>query len=306
MWQVFRTVYAYVFPHERNNHRPHVFSAVSIALLVAMVIVFEAGYVVQTKVVFLRTDFLAAVLPSVLTVLTNESRTANGIAPVEHDDQLSAAAQLAAEDMASKGYFSHRSPEGKTAWYWLNRVGYTYQYAGQNLAVHFTDSEAVETAWLESPTHRMNILKREYTRVGFGTANGIYEGKETTFVVEYFATPEVVRTLSETQGLLPVKVAASSTAINITSYEGSTALAASAVLPSAQVSWSAKILLSPWSALMKVSLAILGLVAFSFFVTVFLRGRKSHWSVYVSTALLCVLIGGALFWAANVTKLTIL
>ena len=122
-------------------------------------------------------------------VLTNQDRAVHGLTGVTEDALLDAAAQYAAEDMAANGYFSHVSPDGKDPWYWLNQVGYRYSYAGENLAVNFTDSEDVQTAWMESPTHKANIMKREYTHVGFGTANGIYEGKETTFVVEFLAAP---------------------------------------------------------------------------------------------------------------------
>ena len=40
---------------------------------------------------------------------------------------------------------------------------------------------------MNSPMHRANILKAQYTHVGIGTARGTYEGKEVTFVVQFFA-----------------------------------------------------------------------------------------------------------------------
>jgi hypothetical protein len=94
--------------------------------------------------------------------------------------------------MAANGYFAHVSPTGKTPWYWLQQVGYRYSFAGENLAVDFDDSKAVEDAWMASPTHHANIVKPQYTRVGYGVASGTYEGKQTTFVVQLFATPSEV------------------------------------------------------------------------------------------------------------------
>ena len=179
----------YFFPHSRNNYRPNLFSVTSVAVLVLAVIIFEVGYLVQTKIVFLKTDFLASVLPGALVSLTNQDRALIGLSGVSEDNLLNKAAQSAAEDMATNGYFAHVSPDGKTPWYWLDSVGYQYSYAGENLAVNFTDSSNVETAWMNSPTHRANIEKPQYTKVGIGVANGIYEGKETTFVVQFFATP---------------------------------------------------------------------------------------------------------------------
>lgn len=182
-------IHDYFFPHERNNHRPHIFRTASVAFIILGVLVLEGAYFAQVKLVFPHTNFLGAVLPGALVALTNDDRAANNLSAVSEDSLLARAAQDAANDMATYGYFAHVSPDGKDPWYWLNKVGYKYSYAGENLAVNFTDSQEVQSAWMESPTHRSNIMKREYTRVGFGTANGMYEGRETTFVVSFFATP---------------------------------------------------------------------------------------------------------------------
>jgi len=298
----------YFLPHERNNHRPHIFSAMSVAVLIFGIIIFELGYVVQTKVVFLNTNFLASVLPGVLASLTNESRTANGITSVARDAELDAVAQTVAEDMAAKGYFAHVSPDGKTPWYWLNQAGYSYSYAGENLAVNFTDSQNVQTAWLESPTHRANIMKQEYTRVGFGTANGLYEGKETTFVVEFFATPgvtpteKVVPVLAVAEPALTTPVTTSSTSAQVLGTETKmspevapekSALAASAV--PAPVGWFASFLVSPFTMLMTALYVLFVIIALAFIVAVFVRGKNQHPSVLVGGTLLLVLISGAMF-----------
>jgi hypothetical protein len=96
---------------------------------------------------------------------------------------------MKAEDMAAKGYFAHESPEGLTPWYWFKEAGYQYAYAGENLAVHFTDSTAVVDAWLKSPAHRANVMNGNYTEIGIGTAKGTFEGVDTVFVVQLFGTP---------------------------------------------------------------------------------------------------------------------
>jgi hypothetical protein len=179
----------YFFPHERNAYRPHFFSVWSISVIAIGLLVIQGAYLAQTRLVFTNTNFLASVLPSVLVDLTNEDRTENALSPVEYDARLENAAQLAVNDMASKSYFAHNSPDGKTPWYWLKQVGYPYTYAGQNLAVNFSDSQDVENAWLNSPTHRANIMKPEFTRIGIATAKGTYKGEEVIFVVQFFATP---------------------------------------------------------------------------------------------------------------------
>jgi hypothetical protein len=50
-------------------------------------------------------------------------------------------------------------------------------------------SDGVVTAWMNSPTHRDNILKKEYTDVGFAIVNGVLNGEETTLVVQMFGKP---------------------------------------------------------------------------------------------------------------------
>jgi hypothetical protein len=92
--------------------------------------------------------------------------------------------------MAASGYFSHTGPDGKTPWQWISASGYQYQYAGENLAVRFINSTDVINAWMESPTHRANIVKPVYTQIGVGVAEGMYQGQPATYVVQYFGTPK--------------------------------------------------------------------------------------------------------------------
>ncbi len=189
MKQVLHDLKTFLIPCAENDHRPGFFRKESVISIFAIAVLVWGGYFVQTKLVFLKTNFLAAVLPGVLTVLANEDRAANGIPGLLEDPALARAAQNKANDMAAKGYFSHVTPDGKTPWYWFDLVGYNYTYAGENLAVDFTDSKDVETAWMNSPTHRANIMKSQFTRVGIAVAQGTYQGKPVTFVVQFFATP---------------------------------------------------------------------------------------------------------------------
>ncbi len=135
------------------------------------------------------TQYMAAVLPGVLATLTNEERQAEEVPDLVVNPLLSRAAQLKAEDMATREYFAHTSPEGKSPWYWIDAVGYQYNYAGENLAVNFTDSQDVTDAWMNSPTHKANIIKRVYREMGTGVAVGMYKGRKTTFVAQVYATP---------------------------------------------------------------------------------------------------------------------
>ena len=292
----------YFFPHPRNNHRPHIFSALSVAVLVLAVITFEAGYLVQTRFVFLKTDFLAAVLPSALIALTNEDRTAYGLQEVTESALLSIAAQTAAEDMAAGGYFSHVSPDGKNPWYWLNQAGYRYSYAGQNLAVNFTDSEIVQTAWMASPTHRANIVKREYTEVGFGTAHGMYEGRETTFVVEFFATPAapapapIVIAVAEPS---PIEALTSTAPVQVLGSETVAPVPAASVVLIKKTEWLASLLASPLNTLLVILSILFLVVAISFMAALLMRHKVHHPSVVFGGTFLLLLIIGAMLTGAS-------
>jgi len=135
-------------------------------------------------------DSLSAVYASVLVTLTNQNRAMADIAELEVNPLLERAAQLKADDMASKGYFAHNTPDGKTPWYWLDEAGYKYVFAGENLAVNFTESEDVERAWMNSRGHFLNIMNPRFTEIGIATSTGIYKGREAIFVVQMFGAPK--------------------------------------------------------------------------------------------------------------------
>lgn len=314
----------YFLPHPRNNHRPNLFSRTSIIVLAVFVIMCEVGYIAQTKLVFLSTDFLASVLPSVLTDLTNVARADNGLTQVTRSPLLDQAAQAVAQDMAAKGYFAHVAPDGTTPWYWLDQVGYKYSYAGQNLAVNFNDSEDVETAWLASPTHRENILKPQYTEVGFGTATGTYQGAETTFVVEYFATPAVVASKAAAPApvvaVIPPTTATEAARPNVLGTEVKHPATTTAQLTPAKINPTpvqvesvpnqepppelapqtkqfVSLLASPFNTLELILTILLTIVAAVFGCAVFMRGTK-HQSVVFGGAFLFLLISLTLLGSA--------
>jgi hypothetical protein len=137
----------------------------------------------------LKTSYegLAAVYAKVLVTLANESRLTGGA--LKENILLTLAAQSKANDMAKNGYFSHVTPTGKTPWQWITEAGYNYAYAGENLAVNFTESEDVNKAWLNSPSHRANIVNGKFTEIGIATAEGMYNGQKATYVVQMFGTP---------------------------------------------------------------------------------------------------------------------
>lgn len=137
---------------------------------------------------------VSTVLPAVVVELTNEERGENNVGPLKRNATLDAAAKLKAEHMAKNQYFAHFAPDGTSPWFWFKQAGYTYAHAGENLAIHFTDSSEVVDAWMNSPTHRENIVNGKYTEIGVGTAKGKFDGYNTVYVVQLFGTPAVAPT----------------------------------------------------------------------------------------------------------------
>jgi len=184
----------YFIPHEDNEHKPHVFRKQATLFIATFVLLFGIIFLLQTFIVFPKTNFLAAVFPNVLVDLTNSNRGAAGLSVLQINSLLETAAQQKAQDMAQKEYFAHTSPDGKTPWYWLDKIGYRYSYAGENIAIHFYDSQDLVKSWMDSSSHRTNILNKNFTEIGIGVATGLYNGKETVYIVQLFGRPTIALT----------------------------------------------------------------------------------------------------------------
>ncbi len=196
------TVQKYFVPHESNDYKPHILSEVSIGvLLVATVALFLFSGSISLFIS--KTDQGAAIYSSLLVDLTNQSRVGQRLSALNKNDTLTRAAQLKADDMAAKSYFSHTSPEGYTPWHWFNEAGYKFNHAGENLAVDFKETKNVEKAWMNSPTHRENILNEKFTEIGIATAKGTYKDHPTTYVVQMFGHPTGENTANVTKAQSP-------------------------------------------------------------------------------------------------------
>ncbi len=105
--------------------------------------------------------------------LTNQEREKAGLSWLKWNDLLAATATDYAGDLVARNYFSHTSKEGTMPWDRAKEHGYpTYgwggAYVGENLAQGFASPEEAVKAWMNSPGHRANLLKREYRELGVG------------------------------------------------------------------------------------------------------------------------------------------
>ena len=184
-----RKIKKYFIPHKENDYLPHFFRTGTLVVLV-LILGGLSLFLARVSVFVSRTDYLAAIYPKLLETLANESRVgASGEKTLSINPLLEEAARFKAEDMAKNGYFAHTSPDGKTPWYWFDKANYVFKYAGENLAINFTDSEETHKAWLASELHRANIMNEKFSEIGVGMAKGTYQGRPTVFVVELFGTP---------------------------------------------------------------------------------------------------------------------
>jgi len=127
--------------------------------------------------------------------LHNEAREHHGLEPLCADPQLTRAARSHSEDMIQKRYFSHASPSGETLGARLERSGYEYRTAGENIAwgtgPHAAPEDTFER-WMGSPGHRDNVLDGNFREVGVGAATGDLGGADghaaTMYTVD-FGTP---------------------------------------------------------------------------------------------------------------------
>jgi uncharacterized protein YkwD len=123
--------------------------------------------------------------------ITDQQRAANGKLPaLKENTVLDAAALSKANDMFTNQYFEHVSPSGVAPGQLIERFGYLYIEAGENLILgNFASEQEVVQDWMNSPGHRANILNKNYTEIGVAVVKGTYQGKTVWIGVQEFGRP---------------------------------------------------------------------------------------------------------------------
>ena len=134
----------------------------------------------------LRQVFASSITVENVINLVNQEREKSGVDPLQESANLSRIAEDKAEDMLANNYFAHTSPSGTTPWHWFEKEGYDYQFAGENLAINFTSAEKQNAAFMESQTHRKNILGQQFNEIGVAVREGIINGHKTIITVQEF------------------------------------------------------------------------------------------------------------------------
>lgn len=112
----------------------------------------------------IETEYHAYVLRVV--ELVNEERAKAGLKPVTLQKNISAAAQVRAQE--TEVSFSHTRPDGTKFTTALAQAGVTYRGAGENIAWGQRTPEQVMNGWMNSAGHRANILNEKFTSIGVG------------------------------------------------------------------------------------------------------------------------------------------
>jgi uncharacterized protein YkwD len=135
-------------------------------------------------------------IKSRLLVLVSEERARAGAKTLRLDPQLIDAAQAHSDDMARKRSFDAMNPDGNLAVNLLLRDPRFGGFVAENSAAQYfspargmdpdTLAQGFLQIWLASPSHRLNVVYRDFDRAGIGIAvsgNTIYAA--TVFATDY-------------------------------------------------------------------------------------------------------------------------
>lgn len=176
-------------PHHTNNFRAKLLHNSGIFVVLAMVVVGNVFLRLLDNPSLHILGFTSSVTIDEVVRATNNERAGAGLKPLVYNEKLADAARRKAANMFSENYWSHNSPSGKSPWVWFKDAGYTYLFAGENLAKDFGDTSRLMSAWMASPTHKENIVNSKYSELGVAVVPGSLQGNETVLVVQLFGTP---------------------------------------------------------------------------------------------------------------------
>ncbi|MAE68821.1 MAG: CAP domain-containing protein [Candidatus Peribacteraceae bacterium] len=115
----------------------------------------------------------------------NLERAKHGLPPLRHQIDLERSAQLHAQDMKNRDYFSHENGNGDRSGDRIKETGYgavnaqecrcSYKiYLGENIAKGQSTVAQVIEEWMASESHREAMLSKDYQEVGVGIVDDIW------------------------------------------------------------------------------------------------------------------------------------
>lgn len=184
-WHLFQDTF---IPNDFNDHKPRVLRPRALMSYVVAAILVKLVVIVVLFVAYPSPAMMAKIMTSRVAELINQARQESGVDEIVVNPILTQSAQAKASDMMERGYFAHDTPEGKKPWEWIIKSNYDYVFAGENLAMDFTSAEAAHNALMKSPSHRKNILNKNYQEFGLAVVSGEMDGRYTDLLVQFFGT----------------------------------------------------------------------------------------------------------------------
>lgn len=132
-----------------------------------------------------------ASLEDLVEAAVNGERERRGLAPLLPSAALREVARAHSEDMAARGFFDHRSPDGASPADRVHGAGIRFSRMSENIERSLNADDPVEAAvrgWLDSPRHRRNMLDPEVVETGVGAA--VDEDGFLYFTQIFFAAAE--------------------------------------------------------------------------------------------------------------------
>jgi uncharacterized protein YkwD len=126
--------------------------------------------------------------------LHNQIRAENNLPALRENKRLRKAALGHSRHMVEDTFFEHTTPEGVTMVDRILRAKYVREdegwVLGENLAWgtgSFGTPRGALDAWMDSPGHRANILKRSFRDMGVGVVLGVpvSDASGTTYTVDF-------------------------------------------------------------------------------------------------------------------------
>lgn len=94
--------------------------------------------------------------------------------PLAMNGALRCAARVHSKDMADRSFFSHTNPDNESPFDRMERAGYVFSAAGENIAQGYPTPQAVMDGWMGSDGHCSNIMNPNFTEIGVGYYDGAY------------------------------------------------------------------------------------------------------------------------------------
>ncbi len=179
----------FFLPHPETHKKAHL---LSIEALVIYLLIFIFLFLCFATFARLQPGILGVssnITKQQIIDLTNAERAKFGLSPVSENSALSQAAEAKARNMFEENYWAHFAPSGKDPWGFMSAAGYSFSFAGENLAKNFSNSDEVMNAWMNSPSHKENIINSRYQEIGIAVLDGTLQDQNTTLVVQMFGTP---------------------------------------------------------------------------------------------------------------------